>query len=122
MLRTAEALTNGSSVFMYRFAFASPRAVHGLELPFMWNALNRRWTLLEGRVPANPPQSLATAMHGAWAEFIKTGSPQHRDLPSWPAYDLKNRSTMVFDTTSRVVDDPRANERKVWATAAHWPL
>jgi para-nitrobenzyl esterase len=56
----------------------------------------------------NPPQQLADAMHSAWVAFATS-----RD-PGWPAYDLGRRATMRFDTTSRVVDDPRAAERELW--------
>ena len=34
--------------------------------------------------------------------------------PGWPAYDLARRATMRFDTTSEVVDDPRAAVRDLW--------
>jgi para-nitrobenzyl esterase len=57
---------------------------------------------------------LATTMHGALANFIKTGSPQHPNLPEWPAYDLTRRATMRLDIESRVVDDPNGDERRLW--------
>jgi carboxylesterase type B len=47
-------------------------------------------------------------MHAAWAAFATTGDP------GWPAYDLGRRATMRFDTTSRVVEDPRAALRDLW--------
>ena len=46
-----------------------------------------------------------------------TGSaPANPKLPSWPAYDLKKRSTMIFNNECRVVEDPAAAERHLWAT------
>ena len=45
----------------------------------------------------------------AFVRFARTGDP------GWPAYDLKQRQTMVFDTNSRVVNDPRQWERELFA-------
>ena len=56
----------------------------------------------------DPPQELADAMHAAWVSFAATGDP------GWPGYDLERRTTMLFNTDSRVVYDPRAWERELW--------
>ena len=55
-----------------------------------------------------PPQQLADAMHAAWVAFATHGDP------GWPRYDLARRATMRFDSTTEVVDDPRAAERGLW--------
>lgn len=65
----------------------------------------------------NPPQSLATTMHGAWTNFVKTGSPHQPSLPEWPVYEPSRRATMKFDIQSRVVDDPDGDERQLWDAA-----
>ena len=57
---------------------------------------------------------LAATMHEAWVNFIKTGSPQHPNLPEWPVYEPSRRATMQFDAESRVVDDPDGDERRLW--------
>ena len=49
-------------------------------------------------------------MSDAWIAFARTGNPKRTALPDWPAYDLARRATMVFDATSRVVDDPRGTD------------
>ncbi len=53
-------------------------------------------------------------MSGALAAFARTGDPAHDGLPDWPAYDPATRSTMLFDVTSTVVDDPAGDERRLW--------
>jgi para-nitrobenzyl esterase len=53
-------------------------------------------------------------MSDAWIAFARTGNPTHKGLPSWPKYDAQTRATMVFNTSSQVVNDPRSSERKVW--------
>ena len=55
-----------------------------------------------------PPQQLADAMHAAWVAFATSGNP------GWPQYDLNQRATMHFDTTSTLVENPRSAERVLW--------
>jgi len=52
-------------------------------------------------------------MSDAWISLARTGNPDAPGLQRWPAYDASRRSTMVFDVTSRVVEDPRSQVRKV---------
>jgi carboxylesterase type B len=119
-IRLAEAAQRHAKVHMYLLTWASPPtgralgAFHALDLPFMWNridAVAAPFFELAGR-PPDP--ALAEAMHGAWAEFVTTGTPRHHYLPQWPGYDPTRRSTMLLDTQSRVVDDPLGEQRRLW--------
>ena len=47
-------------------------------------------------------------MHSAWVAFARDGDP------GWPAYDDSRRPVMHFDEESSVLDDPRAEERRLW--------
>jgi para-nitrobenzyl esterase len=53
-------------------------------------------------------------MSEALLAFARTGDPNNKAIASWPVYDLARRATMVFDTTSKVVNDPRGNERRLF--------
>jgi para-nitrobenzyl esterase len=102
---------NSPATWMYEFAWRSPQfggllgACHSLEIPFVFDSLGAETGPLWG---ANPPQTLADAMHAAWAAFAASGDP------GWPRYDLSRRATMRFDTTCAVVDDPLSRERALW--------
>jgi para-nitrobenzyl esterase len=54
---------------------------------------------------------------------VATGNPNgdlnKGKLPNWPTYDLKNRSTMLWEATPRVENDPRGAER-VFADKSHY--
>jgi para-nitrobenzyl esterase len=50
----------------------------------------------------------------AWVAFAKTGDPNNSQIPRWPAYDSSTRATMIFDTDTRVENDPRSEIRKFW--------
>jgi para-nitrobenzyl esterase len=49
---------------------------------------------------------MSTNMSSAWANFARTGNPNHSGIPNWPAFDKSKRSTMVFNTPCMVKDDP----------------
>jgi para-nitrobenzyl esterase len=115
-IRLAEtAQLHNPHTYMYRFAWkGSLGAVHGLDIGFMFDTLVEGRSVTTALGAPNPPQALATTMHGAWANFVKTGSPQHSSLPEWPAYDPIRRATVEFDVESRVADDPGGEERRLW--------
>ncbi|MGH8526062.1 MAG: carboxylesterase family protein, partial [Gammaproteobacteria bacterium] len=111
-LRLADAhATSPAATYMYEFAWRSPQfngrlgACHGIEIPFVFDMLGNWGDPLLG---TDPPQQLADTMHAAWVAFGTTGDC------GWPRYDLGRRTTMRFDTTPKVVDDPQAAERALW--------
>ena len=102
--------------WVYEFRWDSPAlpaglaSFHGLDVPFSRDDLSAMlaWPASEQWIGREPPAGLASAMHAAWVRFARTGDP------GWPAYDLDDRQTMVFDTTSRLVPDAAAPERQAW--------
>lgn len=61
------------------------------------------------RNPSPAQGALSATVMAAFVGFARTGDP------GWPPYDLGRRVTMAFDAQSRVVDDPRAWERELFA-------
>jgi para-nitrobenzyl esterase len=111
-IRLAEAHAGSTAAtYMHEFAWRSPQfagrlgACHALEIPFVFDTLGNETGTLWG---PDPPQQLADTMHAAWVSFATNGDP------GWPKYDLRRRATMRFDVTSKVVDDPRFEERALW--------
>ena len=115
-IRIAEAAQKyNPQTYMFRFGWKGHLgAVHSLDVPFMFDTLDRDPELLRMLGGEHAPQSLATVMHGAWVNFVKTGTPRHAGLPEWPAYDLARRSTMHLDVNPRIVDDPDGDTRRLW--------
>ncbi|GAA1062080.1 carboxylesterase/lipase family protein [Agromyces bracchium] len=113
-IRLAEAHTAGRArTYMYEFAWPSPGlgAVHALEIPFVFDTLSPDTPLFGPMLGPTPPRALADEMHGAWVAFATSGDPGEH----WPRYDVELRATMRFDVESRIVVDPRAWERDLWA-------
>ncbi|HTJ59598.1 MAG TPA: carboxylesterase family protein [Candidatus Saccharimonadales bacterium] len=114
-IRLADAHVNsGSRTYMYEFGWRSPvanglfGACHALEIPFVFDTLDKGPDQMLGDLLVDSPQELATRMHTAWVSFITHGDPQ------WAQYDLDRRATMRFDIVSEIVNDPRATERTLW--------
>jgi len=116
LVETRVQTTPAVPTWLYEFRWDSPilprglGAFHGLEVPFVRDELEAMLAMegSETFVGTQPPAHLATEMHAAWVRFAKTGDP------GWPAYELKRRETMVFDTTSELVADAAAPERQAW--------
>lgn len=115
---TQLAEAHSGDTYSYLFQWASRvkglGSTHALEIPFMFNTLDRPGVELflgEGTIPTD----LASRMHATWADFVKTSDP------GWARYnDESGRQTMVFDQpgsddTSAVASDPLSGERKLWA-------
>lgn len=119
-LKMAELLSKqGAPVWMYRFDWQSPayngmlKACHAMEIAFVWNTLNKPGTVnLTGDSPDR--QQVANQMHQAWIAFARNGNPNTTEVPTWPAYNMETRETMIFNTDSKVEQDPGASLRLNW--------
>jgi len=69
--------------------------------------------------PSAAAQGVADRLSEAFIALARTGDPTYPGLPTWPKYELERRSTMVFDAETRVVDDPRGEERRLFATVPY---
>ncbi len=109
-----KAAQGGAPVYLYRFDYETTklgghiRSMHGTEIPFVFNNVKNTSWMVDDTPQTN---ALAAQMSGAWAAFARTGNPNTGVLPKWPAYDTKNRSTMIFNLTSRVEQDPDRDAR-----------
>ena len=104
--------------WVYQFDWRSPidggrwGAHHGIDVPFIFDtAVAVPAKVGTGRGAAE----LAAKMGDMCIAFARTGRPDTPGLPSWPVYDIDRRATMIFDNPCRVVNDPRGNERRLFA-------
>ena len=110
--------SNGAPAFVYRFDWRTPvlggklRSLHTLETPFVFNNVAGA-SALTGAGPE--ALRLAEEMSEAWVSFATSGDPNSPEsgLPHWPTYQYQpgTRATMLFDTTSRVTNDPARDAR-----------
>jgi para-nitrobenzyl esterase len=50
-------------------------------------------------------------MSSRWIAFARSGDPNTGNAPHWPAYSAAGRATMIFNSKSRVENDPSRQER-----------
>jgi para-nitrobenzyl esterase len=95
-----KAVDGAAPVYMYVFAWQSPvldgvfKAMHCMELPFVFDNISRCEEMTGGGKDA---YSLADKISSAWINFARTGNPNTKKLPMWPAYTSQNGAVMVFD-------------------------
>jgi para-nitrobenzyl esterase len=92
-------------VYNYLFAWQSPvldgssHAPHCAEIPFAFDniALDE-----QGTGGGKDAYDLAEKVSQAWISFARTGNPNNRGLPKWPAYTREKGAVMIFDNISQV--------------------
>jgi len=103
-------------VYVYQLAWETRadnrrlRAHHALDVPLVFNNVESTRNMVG---PGPEPQHMADLMSSAWISFARTGNPGTEALPTWPAYDLQNRATMVFDVESHVLQDQYREIRRI---------
>jgi para-nitrobenzyl esterase len=94
----ARARTGGTNTFVYQLDFERAKHTDDIGLAFgTFEDVSRA------------RQTMSDTVMDAFVRFARTANP------GWAAYDLPARRTMVFDTQSRVVNDPRRWERELFA-------
>jgi para-nitrobenzyl esterase len=99
---------------MYYFTWRSPvregklKAFHTLEIPFIFDNVDVGASMTGSGADR---YALEDKMSSAWVAFARTGNPNHKSLPNWPAYNTERRATMFLDNESKVVNDPRREAR-----------
>ena len=111
---------SGAPTYLYHFTRVPPSskqtigAFHAAEISFVFDSHLRGMKLTEG------DRKLTKRMVSYWANFARTGNPNHSGLPQWPAFDAGKRSTMIFDSTCAVKDDPDGEEMKALDGSMKW--
>jgi para-nitrobenzyl esterase len=105
--------------WVYEFDWKSPveggkwGAARAMDLPFFFDNVQLAASMTGGGLVA---EQLAGQMAESLIAFADTGDPNNAAIPKWPRYDLTQRATMCWDKVSEVKNDPRSNERKLFAT------
>lgn len=98
VIEAEERARAGAPAFVYELDFEQAKHTDDIGLAFGTTAND---SAARGAV--------SRVVMDAFLTFARTGKP------GWPAYDLRERATMVFDVESRVVRDPRGRERELFA-------
>lgn len=107
----ARAAAGARATWVYQLDYQSPvrpdrGAPHTGDIPLVFGTLDAKDSITG---TGSAAQALSRRMMAAFARLARTGEVD------WPAYSLPARTTMLFDTISRAVDDPRRWERELFA-------
>lgn len=108
----------GAPTWVYHLHWRSPMeggrygAPHTLDIPLVFGNLDADdWT----RRAVEAARPVSEAMMDALIAFARSGDPNAKGRAEWPRFDLQRRASLVFDTHTRVEDDPRGVERRLFA-------
>jgi para-nitrobenzyl esterase len=113
-----KAVPGAAPVYVYLFTWQSPvndgiyKSMHCMELPFVFNNIDHCEQMTGGGKQA---YALADKMSAAWINFAKSGNPNAKGLPEWPAYTTAKGATMIFDNQSTVMNNPDEDLLKIAA-------
>ena len=103
--------------WVYQLDFPSPvdpwrGAPHMLDIPLVFGTLDASGSITgTGAVS----RAVSDAMMHAFISLAARGDPNAAGLPRWPMYRLDQRATMIFDAPPRIEDDPRREQRELFA-------
>ncbi len=108
------ASNQGKKVYVYRFTrklpatgeYARYGAFHTGEVAYAYDNLRFIDHQLRPLEPAD--DALAKTISTYWANFIKTGNPNGKGLPQWPAYSTKDKQIMELGTKTAAESLPDA--------------
>lgn len=124
-----KAKQNGAPVYLYNFGYKSEKKIpgtdyamgtpHAMDISFKFNnevpprdGSQPKESFFEG----NNPNRFVASHHFAelWTTFVRTGKPAAKDVPQWPAYNLKDRPTMRIDTKCEVINNRYGEKIAMW--------
>jgi para-nitrobenzyl esterase len=113
VIEAEERAAAGVPAWVYQLDYSAPLrlgggAAHTDDIPLVFGTLDA-----PGAVCGTGPAARAVSgrMQAAFVSLARHGNPGK----NWPRYTLPRRQTMLFDTVSRVVDNPRGWERELFA-------
>jgi len=112
LIELEERARANAPAFAYQLDWRAPAeggifgAPHTLDIPLVFGNLEAS-EYIATRTPEG--EAMSRTMMDAFLRFARTGDP------GWTPYTLPQRATMIFDTTSRVENDPRGTEREFFA-------
>jgi para-nitrobenzyl esterase len=111
----------GAPTWVYQVDFQSPTqprrgAPHTMDIALAFGTLDAEGSYTGTGAEA---RALSRTMIRAFTAFARRGNPNAPGVPSWPAYRLPRRTTMVWDRRSAAVADPRRWERELFERAPY---
>ncbi|ARK11092.1 carboxylesterase family protein [Fibrella sp. ES10-3-2-2] len=103
-------VAKGSPAYLYLFSYVPTAmqqwmrfgAAHASEIGYVFDNLRDR----NGVTVAPKDKEVAQMMNTYWANFAKTGNPNGKGLPQWPAYDASKNEVFEFKSDGSAANTP----------------
>lgn len=123
-----KAMQNAAPVYLYNFGYKSEKKIldtdypmgtpHAMDITFKFNneVPQKDGSAGESFFGGKKADRFVASHHFAelWTTFARTGKPAAKDVPVWPAYNLKDRPTMRIDTKCEVINNRFKEELATW--------
>ena len=110
VIATADAkFAQGAPVYLAWFDYNAPlfggriRAFHCADISYWFKNTDLMVTHTGGGAE---PRGVSDQMSAALLAFMRTGNPNCKEIPNWPAYTPEEAATMIFDVKSEVRNAP----------------
>jgi para-nitrobenzyl esterase len=117
VIEAEERARSGAPAYAYQLNWATPKdggkfgAPHASDIQLVFDNIDKPGANAIGPTA----QKMADQMSETFIAFARTGDPNNKLIPRWDKYTLARRQTMVFDVPSRLEDDSRGAERRLFA-------
>lgn len=113
-------------VYMYMFTHESNLivpgtshrlgAAHATEIWYKFDNVDETQNPDRPSLIGTDPDRKQAALHMSemWATFARTGHPGAKGQPTWPAYTLQKRATMMINAQCKVEENPFGQELALW--------
>lgn len=106
----------GAPTWVYQFDLPAAEpgrgAPHTIDIEYAFDNLAQPGAM-SGTGPV--AKRVADQLSSAFISLARHGDPNHAGLPQWDQHAIPDRQTMVFDTETRLINDPRKRERELFA-------
>jgi para-nitrobenzyl esterase len=106
-IRYASKHSQIAPTYVYNFAFYSGlfrlagfKACHNIEIPLLFKM---RWMFFCGWKKA---EEISHRIYKRYGAFAREGNPNSEGLINWPAYDEKNKDTLIIGKEDQVKENP----------------
>jgi para-nitrobenzyl esterase len=114
-----QARSGTSKVYLYYFSHVPPMpnaswlgAQHGADIPYVLNWPNGGYSSHVAWTDAD--RALADSVSTYWVNFATSGDPNGKNLPQWPAFDMKNERALTIGDTIGATSVPISAALDVW--------
>lgn len=108
-----QAVKQGNQVYAYRFGYVAdsfkkewPGAFHATDIPYAFDTVEAKY----GKELTKADAAMGKLTNQYWVNFIKSGNPNGKGLPTWTTYETAKDNILMFDNqgaeATRMINDP----------------